>query len=78
MKPSAALSKAAKAAESQAQTLIDVERKLDLIMVKLGIVEVTEVVVVPSEPEPESEVVVVEPVVEAPAEAEDKPAKKKK
>lgn len=73
MKPSAALSKQAKAAESQAQTLVNVEAKLDLIMAKLGITFPSVEAEVTSEP-----VVEPEPVVETPVEAEDKPAKKKK
>lgn len=72
MKPSAALSKQAKAAESQAQTLVEVSEKLDLIMAKLGITFPS--VEAEAAPEP---VVEVTPE-EIPVETEDKPAKKKK
>lgn len=72
MKPSAALSKQAKAAESQAQTLVEVSEKLDLIMAKLGITFPSVEVEGTSEP-----VVEVTPE-EIPVETEDKPAKKKK
>lgn len=76
MKPSAALSKQAKAAESQAQTLVEVSRKLDLIMEKLGIADGVSVDV-SFDKVLETPVVIEEtPVVIV--EAEDKPAKKAK
>ena len=68
MKPSVALSKQAKAAENQAQTLVEVNRKLDLIMAKLGI----------TDGEPVEEVLETPVVIETAPEAEDKPAKKAK
>jgi len=63
----------AKAMEQHAVGLDEVNRKLELIMANLGIVET--VVMVPVEPEAVVPETVIEP--EAPT-AEDKPARKKK
>ena len=75
MKPSKAVALQAKAAQSVAENVAEMNVKLDLIMAKLGIQYPPVEAEVVAEPEP-----IVEPehVVETPVEAEDKPAKKKK